>query len=107
MVINLAFIGLARQTPGHHPLLLWTKGQISGHHPFLLRTRGAELPSHGEGGWAIRGWCSFIIHSLPMGRFSRLVVENVEGLVEGGGHGHHPLLLRIGKADPWSSPFPS
>ena len=77
------------------------------HHPLLLRTRRAGPPSHREGGWTSRGWGSFMISSLLMGRFGRLVMENVEGLVEGGGHGHHPLLLRIRRADPWSSPSPS
>ena len=73
----------------------------------LLRGGRVDLPSHGEGGWTSRGWGSFNLNSLPMGRFGGLVMENVEGLEESGGHGHHPLLLRTGKADPWSSPFPS
>ena len=74
---------------------------------FLLRTTRADLPSHGEGGWTSRGWVSFIINSLLMGRFGGLVMENVEGLVEGGGHGHHPLLHRTSRADAWPSPSPA
>ena len=42
----------------------------------------------------------FIINSLRMGRFGGLVMENVEGLVEAGGHGHHPLPRRTSRADP-------
>ena len=89
MSITLSLSGLEEQTPGHHSL--------------LLRTRRADLPSHGEGGWTSRGWGSFIINSLLLGRFGGLVMENVEGLIGGGGHVRHPFLLRIRKADPWSS----
>ena len=52
-----------------------------------------------EGGWTSRGWGNFIINSLLLGRFGGLVMENVEGLVEGGGHGHHPLFLKTRRAD--------
>ena len=71
---------------------------------FLLRTTRADPPSHGDGGWTSIEWGSCITNSLLMGRFGGLIVENVEGLVEGGGHGHHPLLLRTRRAYPWSSP---
>ena len=67
---------------------------------FLLRTTRADPPSHADGGWTSIGWSSFITNSLLMGRFGGLVMENVEGLVEGGGHGHHPLLHRTSRADP-------
>ena len=73
----------------------------------LLRTSRADLPSHGEGGWTSRGWVSFSINSLLVGRFGGLVMENVEGLVKGGGHGHHPLLHRVSRADAWPSPTPA
>ena len=49
----------------------------------------------------------FITNSLLMGRFGGLVMENVEGLIEGGDHGHHPLLHRTSKADAWPSPSPA
>ena len=49
----------------------------------------------------------FYDNSLLVGKFGGLVMENGEGLVEGGGHGHHLLLLRTRKADPWPSPSPS
>ena len=58
---------------------------------------GRASPS--PGGWTGRGRVSFIINSLLMARFGGLVVENLEGLVEGGGHGHHPLLDRTSRAD--------
>ena len=74
---------------------------------FLLRTRRADLPSYGEGGWTSRGWGSFITRRLLMGRFGGLVMENVEGLIEGAGNGHHPLLHRTSRATPWPSPFPA
>ena len=83
-----------------------------GHHPLLLRTRRADLPRHGEGRWTSRGWGRFIINSLRLGRFGGLVMENVERLVEGGGHGHHPLLFRTRKANllfssrRWQRPWP-
>ena len=48
----------------------------------------ADPPGHGEGGWTSGGWGNFIINSL---------LKSLEGLVEGGGHGHHPLLLRTRK----------
>ena len=35
-----------------------------------------------------------------MARFGGVVMENLEGLVEGGRHGHHPLLHRTSRADP-------
>ena len=66
----------------------------------LLRTRRADLPSYGERGWTSRGWGSFLTRRLLMGRFGGLVMENVEGLVEGAGNGHHPLLHRTSRADP-------
>ena len=75
------------------------EGQNSGHRPLLLRTSRADLPSHGEGGWTSIGWGSFVTNSLLMGRFGGLVMENVEGLVGGGGHGHHPPLHRTSRAD--------
>ena len=75
------------------------EGGGHGHHPLLHRTSRADLPSHGEGGWTSRGWVSFILNRLLMGRFGGLVMENLEGLVEGGGHGHHPLLLRTRRAN--------
>ena len=75
------------------------EGRISGHHRILLRASRADLPSHGEGGWTSRGWGSFILNSLLLGRFGGLVMENVEGLVEGGGHGHHPLFLKTRRTD--------
>ena len=84
------------------PSCFGLEGQISGHHTLLLRTRRADLPSHGEGGWTSRGWGSFIINSLLMGRFGGLVMETLEGLLEGGGHDHHPLLHRTSRADPSS-----
>ena len=105
MVITLSFIGLAGQPLGHHLLLFWIRRAdlwSSSHHPFLLGTSRADLPSRGEGGWTRRGWVSFIINSLLMARFGGLVMENLEGLVEGGGHDHHPLLHRTSRADPLS-----
>ena len=83
------------------------EGGGHGHHPPLLRTKRADPPCHGEGGWTSRGWGSFSMQSILMGRFGGLVMENVEGLVEGGGHVHHPLLPRTKRADLWSSPSPS
>ena len=65
MVITLSFVGLVGQTP------------------LAMRVVGL-----------VEGAGSFIINNLLMCRFGGLVRENVEGLVEGGGHGHHPLLLR-------------
>ena len=35
-----------------------------------------------------------------MGRLGGLVMESLEGLVERGGHGHHPLLHRTSRTDP-------
>ena len=74
---------------------------------FLFRTTRADPPSHGEGGWTSIGWGDFITNSLLMGRFGGLVMENVEGLVEGGGHGHHPLLHRTSRATPWPARSPA
>ena len=65
-----------------------------------VRTRRSDPPSHGQGGGSSRGWGNFIINSFLMGRFGGLVMDTVEGLVEGGGHGHHPLRLRTTRADP-------
>ena len=42
-----------------------------------------------------------------MARFGGLVMENAEGLAEGGGHGHHLLFHRTSKADPWPTPSPA
>jgi len=72
-----------------------------GHHLFLHRTSRADPPSHGEGVGLVEGGAVLL---LTASEWVGPVMENVEGLVEGGGHGHHPLLHRTSSADAWPSP---
>ena len=74
MALTFSFIGLAGQTPGHQVITLSFLG-LAGQTSLVM----------GRGGWTRRGWVSFIIKSLKMARFGGLVMENLEGLVEGGG----------------------
>ena len=73
------------------------EGGGHGHHPLLQRTSRADPPSHGEGVGLVEGGAVLLL--LTASEWVGLVMENVEGLVEGGGHGHHPLLLRTRRAN--------
>ena len=57
---------------------------------------GQTPPSHGEGVGLVEGGAVLL---LTASEWVGPVMENVEGLVEGGGHGHHPLLLRTRRAN--------
>ena len=74
------------------------------HHPLFLRTRTADPLVMGKVVRPVEGGAVLL---FTASEWVGLVMESVEGLVECGGHGHHPFLLRTRRADPWSSPCPS
>ena len=73
------------------------EGGGHGHHLLLHRTSRADTTSHGEGVGLVEGGAVLL---LTASQWVGLVMENVEGLVEGCGHGHHPLLIRTRRAYP-------